>query len=333
MAIWADDLPDKEKEPPPSPSSGIAWAGSSLPLFGLALALTLLLPASAGAHGFAGKRFFPTTFAVEDPFVSDEISLLVNHIKEPGEEGGPSIKSTSYGLDYAKRITPHFGLSIGQEYLHLDPDEGDDESGFANLELGAKYQFLTSEAHEALLSFGLGASIGDTGSSTVGAETFSVISPALFFGKGLGDLPESAKFFKPLAITGVVSPNLPTESNTTVAEESIANPTTLTWGLTVQYDLNYLQSYVKDIGLGKPLNRMSLVVEFPMETCMNRDCEGETTGFVNPGVVWFGKSMQLGLAAQIPINSGSGDHVGVFALLHFFLDDVYPDSLGRPLFP
>src|SRR6476646_5026684 len=29
----------------------------------------------SGAHGFAGKRFFPATLATDDPFVADELSL------------------------------------------------------------------------------------------------------------------------------------------------------------------------------------------------------------------------------------------------------------------
>jgi hypothetical protein len=78
---------------------------------------------------------------------------------------------------------------------------------------------------------------------------------------------------------------------------------------------------------------MVVVVEFPMETCLNRGCSGETTGFINPGLVWAGKSMQFGVAAQIPINDRTGNNVGVFGLVHFFLDDMFPHSIGKPLFP
>ncbi len=56
------------------------------------------------------------------------------------------------------------------------------------------------------------------------------------------------------------------------------------------------------------------------------------TGFVNPGIIWFGKYIQLGIEAQIPINDNSGDGVGVLALFHVFIDDLFPDSLGRPIF-
>jgi hypothetical protein len=95
----------------------------------------------------------------------------------------------------------------------------------------------------------------------------------------------------------------------------------------------YLQSFVKDIGLGAPFNRMIIVTEFPMQTNLGRDNKGQTTGTVNPGVVWAGKYIELGLAAQIPINSRSGKSVGVLGLVHLFIDDLFPKSIGGPIFP
>ena len=46
--------------------------------------MTLSTPILVWAHGTAGKRFFPTTLTIEDPFVSDELSFLFGYIKEPG---------------------------------------------------------------------------------------------------------------------------------------------------------------------------------------------------------------------------------------------------------
>lgn len=317
--------------------SGLFSVKFSFYCLGMMLAIIFLQPASTWAHGFAGKRFFPSTFAVEDPFVSDEFSLLYSFIKEPAEEEHPATDESEFAMEYSKRITPKFGLSIGAEYVHLDFDGAGSESGFNNLELGAKYQFFTSDEHEALFSFGVEAEIGDTGSSDIGAEPFSVISPALFFGKGFGDLPESMKYLKPFAVTGLIGVNFPTDSEIVTVhegEEEVENiPNTLSWGFTIQYDLRYLQSFVKDVGLGAPFNRMSLVVEFPMETCLEYECDGDTTGYVNPGIVWNGKKIELGLAAKIPINSRTGDDTGIYALLHFFIDDIFPKSLGKPLFP
>lgn len=306
---------------------------------GLALLLILLVPVSSWAHGFAGKRFFPTTFAVDDPFVSDELSLLFNHVKQPGEGDKPPARTTALSLEYSKRITPNLGISIGEEFRHLNFKGQGSESGFGNLELGAKYQFLTNEEHETILSVGVGVELGGSGNRRVGADSFSTISPALFFGKGFGDLPETVNFLRPLAVTGVIGPNFPTRSknvavNADSGEADIErNPDTLTWAFTIQYSLIYLQSFVKDVGLGVPFNRMVALVEFPMETCLNRGCKGQTTGTVTPGIVWVGKYIQIGVAVQIPINARSGRNVGILGLVHFFLDDLFPKGIGRPIFP
>ncbi len=320
--------------------------------------MTLSAPILVWAHGTAGKRFFPTTLTIEDPFVSDELSFLVDYIKEPGEVVDSPTKVMAISGDYSKRITPSLGLSIGGEFRHLDPDEGKTENGFGNLELGAKYQLFTSAPHEALLSLGLDVDLGGTGSRSVGAESFSTFAPVLLFGKGFGDLPETLNFLKPLAVTGRLGLDIPTRSKnvtTSVLEtngattdevngeqvtENISeiereveyNPLILSWGFTVQYSLQYLQAFVKDVGLGAPFDRMIPLVELPLETCLNRGCGGRTTGTVNPGLIWFGKYLQLGLEAAIPINDRSGKNVGVRGIVHFFIDDLFPESLGRPIF-
>jgi len=288
-------------------------------VFGLALLLILLIPASSWAHGFAGQRFFPTTFQVDDPFISDEFSILINSVKQAGDEPN---KLTSIEIDYSKRIIPNFGLEFSEAYQHLGSNGDGSANGWDNLGVGAKWQFLTNAPHELIMSIGTDFDIGGTGAKGIGASSFTTISPALFFGKGLGDLPQSLNFIRPFAITGVIGPNFPTSSD----------PDTLTWQFTIQYSLIYLQSFVKDIGLGAPFNRMIFVTEFPMETCLARDCKGQTTGTVNPGVVWCGKYMEFGVAAQIPVNSRSGSSVGVLGLIHLYIDDLFPKSIGRPIF-
>lgn len=301
-------------------------------VLGLALLLGLILPASSWAHGFAGQRFFPTTFQVDDPFISDEFSVLINRVK------GPDAKTTEIDIDYSKRILPNFGLEFHEGYLHLRADDGSSANGWDNLGVGAKWQFLTNAPHELILSIGTDFDIGGTGAHQI-ADSFTTVSPALFFGKGFGDLPEAVNFLRPFAITGVIGPNFPTRSgnvsiNPDTGETQIErNPVTLTWAFSLQYSLMYLQSFVKDIGLGNPLKRMILVAEFPMETCMSADCKGQITGTVNPGIVWAGKFMEFGIAAQIPVNSRSGRSVGVLGLIHLYVDDLFPESIGRSIFP
>ena len=41
---------------------------------------------------------------------------------------------------------------------------------------------------------------------------------------------------------------------------------------------------------------------------------------------------ELGIEARIPLNKAAGTHVGVVGLVHFFLDDLFPNSIGKPVF-
>lgn len=294
---------------------------TSILVLGAALAASIL-PGYATAHGFAGKRFFPATMAVDDPFVADEAGAVVSKQKAPNDEGTQTT-TTATSVEYAKTITPRFGVSVGATYLHQKPEGEETQNGFDNVEVGAKYLLHKSDEHETLLSVGANAELGGTGSSHVGAEPHTTQAPALYFGKGFGDLPDTMKYLRPLAITGVVSPSFSTRN---------FNAKSVDTGFTFQYNLNYLQSYVKDVGLKAPFNRLIPIVEVPLSTCTSGDCSGQTTGTINPGVLYVGKSYQLGLEAAIPINHASGSGTGVLAQVHFFLDDLFPNSLGRPIF-
>jgi len=298
---------------------------------------SLLAAESVLAHGFAGKRFFPATLTVDDPFVADELSLpTVSYLKSSASDEEPATRETAFSFDMSKRITENFGMGFGASYLQLKPDGGDTQHGWDNLEANFKYQFYKNDAHEAIASVGLDADIGGTGSKRVGAESFSTFTPGVFFGKGFGDLPDEMKFLRPFAITGQLGVSIPSSRNSTSindeGEVSVEqHPNFLQWGFTFQYSLIYLQSFVQDVGLREPFNRMVAVVELPLTTGLNRGASG-TTGTVNPGIIWSGRYAQFAVEAQIPINSRSGKGVGWIAQLHFYLDDLFPKSLGRPLF-
>jgi hypothetical protein len=294
----------------------------------------------AYGHGFAGARFFPATLSTDDPFVADELSLpTVSTIETP--DGGGT-RQTDISVDIAKRITPQFAIEIGETLTALNPHEGRAVNGFGNLELSGKYQFLKNDAHEAIVSLGLGVEIGGTGSRSIGADSFSTWVPGIFFGKGFGDLPDVLRFLKPLAITGLAGVGIPTSASTrsvTVDDrtgerevEIERHPDVLEWGFALEYSVIYLQSQVQDMHLPAPVDRLIPLVEFALETPLNRGARGQTTGTINPGVIWAGKYFQVGAEAIVPINERRGTNVGVIAQLHFFMDDLFPHSLGRPLF-
>lgn len=300
----------------------------------VALCCTIATPAYA--HGFAGKRFFPATLATDDPFVADELSLpTIFSQKSPASGGEPASRETDFAIDVSKRITENFGIGLGATYKTIRSEGADTQRGFDNLAASIKYKFYENDAHEAIMSAGVDWDIGGTGARRVGAESFSTITPGIFFGKGFGDLPTDVKFLRPLAITGLVGIGIPSRSSTTTISDDgdvdiERNPHTLQWGFSLQYSLPYLQSFVQDVGLKAPFNRMIPVVEFAMSTALDRGASG-TTGTVNPGIIWAGQDIQLAMEAVIPVNHRSGNSVGVLAQLHFFLDDLFPQTIGRPL--
>lgn len=301
----------------------------------LAAAACAGIHTGAAAHGFAGKRFFPATLATDDPFVADELSLpTVSRRTVAGEGDEPGARETATSFDIAKRITKSFGVEVGATYLNLRGAEAT-QRGFDNWEAGAKYQFYLDEEREAIASVGVDWDIGNTGAKSVGAETFSTVTPALFVGKGFGDLPDSMQYLRPLALTGSIGVGIPSRSGTTTVDEDgnasvERHPHTLQVGLALEYSLPYLQSFVKDVGLREPFNRLVPLVELTLEKPYDRGA-GPWTGTVNPGLLWAGRTVQLGLEAVIPVNRRTGGGTGVLFQLHFFLDDLFPRSLGRPL--
>jgi hypothetical protein len=298
------------------------------------LAAALLAPRTASAHGFAGERFFPATLATDDPFVADELSLpTITTIITP-DDGGT--RDTEVSFDLARRITDRWGIEVGQDYLKLSPYGEKTVHGFGNLELGTKYEVIKSEAHEAIVSLGLDVELGGTGRKLVGADSFTTWTPAIFFGKGLGDLPASLSVLRPIAVTGLVGLEIPGSASTrTISDGEIdleRHANTLQYGFALEYSLIYLQEHVKDVGLKAPFDRMIPLVEFAFETPLDRGQSGQTTGTINPGIIWSGQYCQIGAEAMIPINSRTGSNVGVLVQLHFYLDDLLPKIFGKPLF-
>jgi len=309
--------------------------GGARLLAALALMVTAACIEPACAHGFAGKRFFPATLATDDPFVADELSLPTVSRRRTVADDGSSSVDTSASIDFTKRITSDFGLGLGATWLRLEPKGGVRQQGFDNFALNAKYQFFKSDAHEAILSVGVDADIGGSGARRVGAESFSTITPAVFFGKGFGDLSDDRRFMRPFALTGSAGIGIPTRASSSSVDDdgNLAiepHPHVLRLGFAVEYSVPYLQAFVKDVGLPQFLQRAIPIVELALAKPLDRG-RGPTTGTINPGVLFPGRTMQFGIEAVIPVNHRAGDSTGVLMQLHFFLDDLFPKSLGKPL--
>jgi len=277
-------------------------------------------PRACMAHGFEGDRFFPPTIATDDPFAVDELSVpTVDIFHNPG---APVTREMDFGGEFDKELLPGWDLEFSDEFTTLKPKGGPTVNGWQNFDLGSKLELIQSPAHEFIASIGVDWSIGGTGGRSVGVDSFSTVSPAIFLGKGFGDLPDSVPMLKPFAITTDIAEDLPTKA---------ADPNALEWGIALEYSLLYLEENVKDTGMPHPFRDMVPLVEFVMDSPENRD-GGVTTGTINPGVLYESRYFQLGAEAMIPVNSHSGPNVGFIVNVNIFFDDIWPKVFGHPLF-
>ncbi len=303
------------------------------------LALALVPSGEAAAHCFVGARFLPATLAIDDPCVADELSLPTVAWFNTGDD--PSLRETDVSFEYSKRITDTFGVSIARTWTSLSQPGGmPDASGFQNWETTFKHQFLTDAAHEFVMSAALVVEWGATGLPDVGAERFSTLTPTLYVGKGFGDLPDSAGWLRAFAVTGQVGYSIPTSSSSITIDPDSGlpniefHPQFWLYGGTLQFSFPYLKSNVIDLGLPDVINRLIPIVEAQFQTpaANNEGNPSITTGTVNPGVIFAADTFQVGLEAIIPVNRASGTGVGGLVQLHIYLDDIFPTTIGRPLF-
>lgn len=307
-------------------------------LFGAAAMLAMTI---ARAHEIVGNRMFPATLAIDDPGVADELALPTIVWSKSG--GDPSFKQLDISTEFSKRITEDFAISAGPTWTHLYAPGGPlmgGASGFQNLETTFKYRLFKNAEHEFVVSAGLNIEWGGSGAQDVGAERFTVYTPTLYFGKGFGDLPTSLNWAWPFAVTGQIGYAVPGSASTLAVDPDSGdidvehNPRVLIWGASLQYSMPYLKASVVDLGLPDFINHLTPIVEVALATPVaNTLTSGTvTTGTVNPGIIYSANSWQFAVEATIPVNRDSGTGVGVIGQLHFFLDDIFPATLGRPIF-
>ena len=302
-------------------------------------ALAGLLPLSAAqAHCFVGIRFLPATLNIDDPCVADELSLPTVSRSKTGDV--PSATELHISGDISKRLTENLGITIGTDWTRLDTPRSPRTRGFENLGTTVQYQLVKDATHELAMSAGISVDWGGTGAKALDTDSFSTIAPSLQFGKGMGDLPDTMGWARPLALTGQVGYSVPTRASTKTVDpdtglvSSTPNPQFLTYGATLQYSMPYLRSSVVDLDLLTFVNHLIPIVEaqFATPVANNARTGIRTTGTISPGVIWVGNYFQVGVEAIVPINRDSGTGVGFLAQLHLYLDDIFPRTIGQPLF-
>jgi hypothetical protein len=290
----------------------------------------------AQAHGFAGDHMFISTLLIDDPNVADEASLpTFSFLPNPADEGGATY-NTSFELD--KRITENFGFAISDGYTRIaQPGGAKSLTGWDNLVVSLKYKPYVNAEHEFMLSVGVEqefARTGATGSNgaALGNDDSGVTSPNIYFGKGFGDVP--VDFLKPFALTGQLGYDIANKKlKYDASSGDFNNGTANAWsgGLTLQYSLRYLSTHVKDFGFPEFVNRLTPVVEMAWSSPASKPNDLSTQFLWGVGAAYTADTYALTVEALIPGNRNTGTHMGVIAQFHLYFDDLFSNSLGKPI--
>jgi hypothetical protein len=294
---------------------------------GVALGAVLAAVAPANAHAIAGVRVFPVTLTLDDPGVADE-ATLPQVVWQRG--AGPS-STTQLLWEWDKTITPDTALILNHGFDILRQQGAKNRTGFENLVVTGKWQAWVNPERETILSLGVQREFaGGAGTQRIGGDTYGATAPVIYIGKGLGDLPIGP--LRALAMTGELSYAI-ADRRLNGAGDNGGSPNNWAGGVSLQYSIPYLQSQVKDYGLPDLLGRLVPLVETTWTSPASAPGGGPATLTFAAGAIYLADTYQIGLEALIPGNRAAGQNVGVIGQVHYFFDDLFPHSLGKPLFP
>jgi hypothetical protein len=297
----------------------------------LLAAAPLLLPLGmqhAQAHAVAGARIFVNTLLIDDPGVGDEANLPLFSVTSP--DGKSTV--TDLNFEYDKTITENLGIGAGTDYDWITNDAADakkSHGGFDDPYIQLKYRWILLPAHEFISSIAIQQDFGRAGTTGIDSG-FDTTTLSGYFGKGFGDLPWDP--IRPFAITGELDYNIP-NSGFASGDGDINS-----WsgGLSLQYSIPYLQSQIKDYGLPLVLANLTPVIELGWSSAAAgsafRPTNHPTTFQLGTGAVWTGEYDSFSTELLWPLNGASGHGLGIIGQFHLYFDDLFPDTLGKPIF-
>ena len=293
------------------------------------------------AHGFAGPHMFISTLLIDDPKRGRRSLAADLHVPaQPNDDGvSPGLYNLSFEFD--KRITENFGFSLSDGYQWLHTPGARRPAGGRTWR-ALKYKIYVNPEHEFMLSLGVSREFARTGATgSTGAaldnDDTSSTTPTIFWGKGFGDLPIG--FLRPLALTGTLGYAIADKKLKVIGVDPDSgdplfnNGTSNQWngGLSLQYSMRYLQTQVKDLGLPEFVNQLTPVAEVAWSSPASKPNQSSTQYLFGVGVNYTADTYALSVEALIPGNRQTGSHLGVIAQFHLYFDDLFPNSLGKPI--
>jgi len=271
------------------------------------------------AHGVVGQRSFIEPFITEDVNPKNEFVIA-----RPQWDHGSDAKSLSLGFGLEKKLADTVSITLDSEWDSVSPNARDEPqaTGFNNLGITLKDAFFISPEHEGILSAALEAT-APVGKTAVGAEQDWSFKPFLLCGKGFGDLPRWLQYLRPLAVQCDAGFEISIDH---------ARTTTLAYNMAWQYSIPYLQSVVRDVGLGWPFNDLIAVTEFNFEHGVHGEDSGQARYFTTPGIVYMDRYVEVGVAGRFPLTGQAHEEInwGGGGIVDLFIDDIFPASNWQP---
>ncbi len=287
----------------------------------LVLLLLVLTPgAVAWAHGIVGDYIFLEPLIAEDPTPANELDIVQPTWNRTSTGRNFSIGYTLEKVLYQdENYMPRVSAGAFSAWHYQSPKEGANLEGFDDLNLFAKWAFLTVPEHELLLSAGPLLQI-PAGTPGVQTQSHSSLGPLFMWEKGMGDLPNRPllKYLRPFGFQGDFSylPALGGHTSHLVFADQV-----------VEYSLLYLSNAVQDIGLKWPLRNLFLFTEFNYSQLI-KGPPGQTfpTIVATPGIAYVGYHLELSVGTQLALNNAAvpGSHAVVIGLLDIFYDSLFP---------
>lgn len=289
----------------------------------LLIASFALFPVPAHAFVAAGDRMFPGTLILPQIAPTDE-----TYIQGATPFSGTPIPLNTRRTDviglFGKTLTESLGIRVRDVYTRLDPVDASSRYGWQTLTATAQYIAVLDGPHEFLFSVGVDRQFSGTGAGRVQPRGFSGVgatTPSIYFGKGLGDL--DIGYLRPLAISGTFGYLIADKS----PRPDVAMP-----GFAIEYSIPYLQSKVRAFDLPDLIRGLTPITELFLTTPAGQAHGTANTALVAPGVSYAGEGWQFGIEAMIPMTRATGKGLGVTAQFHVWLDYLFPNSIGRPVF-
>jgi hypothetical protein len=279
----------------------------------------------APAHPFyaAGDRVFPGTLILPQIAPADEA-----YIQGATPFSGTPVPLNTRRTDaigvFGKTLTEGLGIRFRDVYTRLDPAGRSSRYGWQTLTATAQYTAVLDGPHEFLFSVGVDRQFGGTGAGRVQRPGFSGVgatTPSVYFGKGLGDL--DIGYLRPLAISGTFGYLIADRS----PRPDVAMP-----GFAIEYSIPYLESKVRALDLPDLIRGLTPITELFLTTPAGQNHGTANTALIAPGVSYAGEGWQFGIEAIIPMTRATGRGLGMTAQFHVWLDYLFPNSIGRPVF-